>query len=103
MKSVLFMGIKNTKIKGRLKLRGKPENQARAEIMVMRAQEKYNSRKRRRMLFTLLDFIIIVSLTLAVYSFYQGEILNGIFLLFVGAVPLAYFILRRILRKKSKK
>jgi accessory gene regulator protein AgrB len=96
------MSIRHAKIRGRVKLRGRPENQARAEIMVMKAQEKYEERRRRRRLFTLLDFIIIIAFSLAIYSFYSGYILNGILLLIVGIIPLVYFVLRRVLKNNKK-
>lgn len=95
------MSIRHAKIRGKVKLRGRPENQARAEIMVMKAQEKYDDRQRRRRLFTFLDFIIIVAYALSIYSFYLGKILNGFLFLVVGSIPLIYFIVRRIL-KNSK-
>jgi hypothetical protein len=97
------MSIKNAKIRGKVKLHGRPENQARAEIMVMKAQEKYEDRKRRRRLFTFLDFVIIIAFLLAIYSFYLGNILNGFLLIVVGAIPLIYFLVRRILKNRQKR
>jgi hypothetical protein len=96
------MSIRHAKIRGKVRLKGRPENQARAEIMVMKAQEKYEDRKRRRMWFTLLDLVIVIAFLLAIYSFYLGKLLNGFLLIIVGAIPLAYFIIRRILKNKVK-
>ncbi len=97
------MGIKNSRIKGHVKLRGRPTDQAKAEIMVMKAQEKYEDKIRRRKLFTILDFVIVIAFGLAMYSIWIKEYLNTVLFLVVGAVPLVYFIIRRILKDKSKK
>jgi len=97
------MAIRHTKLRGKVSLRGRPTDQAKAEIMVMRQQEKYEGRKRRRMLFTLLDIIIIVSFGLAIYSVYVSDYINAILFLIIGSLPLAYFIIRRTLRDKQRK
>ena len=96
------MGIRNTHFRGKVKLHGRPKEQARAEIMLMSAEEKQIDRQRRRRLFTLLDFIIIISFALAIYSIYAKQYLNMFLFLIIGTIPLAYFIVRRILKNKSK-
>lgn len=96
-----YMGIKGAGFKGRVNIRGRPKEQAKAEIMIMKHQESYEGRKRRRLLFTLLDIIMILSFILAIYFVYQSEFLKGIIFLIIAAIPLAYFIIRRILKNNK--
>jgi len=97
------MGIRNTKIKGRVNLRGRPKDQAKAEIMVMNAQQKSRERardkERRRKLFTALDFVMIVAFVLSMYSVWVKDYVNAILFLIVGMAPLSYFIIRRIFER----
>ena len=95
------MGIKNTRHKGRIRIKGRPTDVAKAEIMVMKHEELVKSRERRRKLFNVLDFIIILALGLSMYSIWIKEYLNTILFLIVGTIPLVYFIVRRILKKKK--
>ncbi|MCK5043592.1 hypothetical protein KAR52_01145 [Candidatus Pacearchaeota archaeon] len=97
------MGIKGTKIHGKLKLKGRPKEMAKAEIMIMKQKERSEDRKRRRTFFNLLDFIIIIAFGLAIYSVYNLNYVNAILFLVIGGLPLAYFIVRRILKKKKKR
>ncbi len=97
------MGIRNARHKGRMKIKGRPTDVAKAEIMVMKQQERYEDRKRRRKLFTMIDILIVVSFILAIYSVYISNYLNAILFLVIGTIPLAYFIIRRILKNKQRK
>jgi len=93
------MAIKGTRFRGKVHIKGRPKEQAKAELMIMKGQERYESKKRRRAFFTLLDSIIIVAFGFAIYSIYVGNYLNAILFMVVGFLPLLYFIIRRILRK----
>ena len=97
------MGIRNAKHMGGIRIRGRPKEMAKAEIMVMKQQERYEDKKRRRSLFTLLDVIIIISYGLAIYSTYTKNYTNFVLFLLIGTIPLFYFILRRILKHKNKR
>lgn len=101
------MGIANARFKGNVKIRGKPKEHAKAEIMVMNAKqkskEKARDRERRRKLFTALDFVIIIAFGLSMYSIFIKEYINAILFLIVGSAPLGYFIIRRILKSKVKR
>lgn len=96
------MSLRHTRFRGKVKLHGRPKEQAKAEIMLMAAEEKQIDRQRRRRLFTLLDFIIIISFALAIYSIYAKQYLNMFLFIIIGVIPLAYFIIRRIIKNKSK-
>ncbi|MDD5191993.1 MAG: hypothetical protein PHH54_06745 [Candidatus Nanoarchaeia archaeon] len=96
------MGIQKTRFRGNVKIRGRPKEQARAEIMIMRQKEAYEERKRKRRFFALLDIIALISLVVSIYLFYQGKILNGILTLLVGVLIVVYFILRRILKQRRR-
>ena len=95
-------GIRHTRFKGKVKIKGRPREQAKAEIMLMKAEEAYQGRQRRRRLFTFLDFIIVIAFGLSIYSIYIKSYLNAFLFLIIGLVPLAYFIIRRILKNKRK-
>ena len=94
------MGIKKGKFRGKIKIKGTPKQMAKAEIMIMEAEEKFRDRKRRRKFFMIIDLVIIVAFALAIYSIYTGNIIRGLFLALIGILPLVYYILRRILKKK---
>jgi len=100
------MGIRNTKFRGKVKIKGRPREHAKAEIMVMNAQQKSKEKARdketRRRLFTALDFIIVIAFGLSMYSIWIEKYTNAILFLIVGAAPLAYFIIRRVLKNKVK-
>ncbi len=97
------MGIRSARHKGKMRIKGRPTEVAKAEIMVMKQQERYESRKRRRRLFTVLDIVIVVAFVLAIYSIWIGEYAKMVLFLIVGAIPLIYFIVRRVFRNKSRK
>lgn len=97
------MGIKHARHKGRMKIKGRPTDVAKAEIMVMKHEEKVSSQKRRRRFFGFLDFVIVVAFLLSFYSIWVKEYLNALLFFIVGTSPLAYFIIRRILKNKRKR
>ena len=97
------MAIKGTRFRGKVHIKGRPKEQAKAELMVMKAQDRYEGKKRRRMFFSFLDIIIIVSFGAAIYSAYIRDYQNAIWFMAIGFLPLVYFIVRRILKKKSFK
>ena len=70
--------------------------------MVMKHKEAFENRRRRQMFFTILDIIAILSFLAGLYSIYKGRLTNGFLLIGVGVVILAYFILRRVLKKNRK-
>jgi len=100
------MGIRNAKFKGKVKIKGRPKEHAKAEIMVMNAQqrsrERADDRRRRKNLFTALDFVIVIGFVLSMYSIWVKEYVNAILFLIIGVAPLVYFIIRRVLKNKVK-
>ena len=96
------MGIRGARHKGKISVKGRPAEVAKAEIMVMKQQERYEDKQRRRKLFTFLDLIMVIAFLLAIYSVYQSNYLNFILFLIIGTIPLIYFIVRRTLKNKSK-
>ncbi len=96
------MGISHTRMKGKAKLRGKPQDLAKAEILVGKHKESVEARRQRRTLFKFLDIIIILSFILAIYSVYSRDYRNAVWFLVIGMLPLLYFIVRRILKDKKK-
>lgn len=97
------MGIRSARHKSRMKIRGRPKEVAKAEIMVMKHHEKRDDKRRRRRLFNLLDIIILVGFVLAIYSVYVTEYIKAILFLIIGSVPLIYFLIRRVLKNKKRK
>lgn len=97
------MGIRGAKHKSRMKIKGRPREVASAEIIVMKHQDRKEDKKRRRRLFTFLDIIIVVAFVLAIYSVYHSNYVNAIFHLIIGSVPLAYFIIRRMMKNKQRR
>jgi magnesium-transporting ATPase (P-type) len=95
------MSIGRTRFKGRVKIRGRPTEQAKAEIMIMKQKEAYEGRQRRRRLFTVLDIIIVLAFLLAIYFVYVGFYLKAGISLVIGVIPLIYFILRRVLKNRN--
>lgn len=96
------MGIRSARHKGRITIKGRPKEMAKAEIMVKKHDDHREDRKRGRRLFNFLDLIIVVSFGLAIYSVYISNYKNAILFLIIGSVPLIYFILRRVLKNKKK-
>ena len=96
------MGIKHARHKERIKIRGKPTDVTKAEIMVMKQEERMKEKRKRRNLFTALDFVIIISFGLTIYSIFIKNYLNMLFFLIIGLIPLTYFIARKFLKNKKK-
>jgi len=96
------MGLRHSRFRGKVKLHGTPKQQAKAEIMLMNAEQKLEERRRRRMWFTFLDIIIIVAFALAIYSIYAKQYINMVLFVIIGAIPLVYFIVRRVLKNKNR-
>ena len=65
------MAIRHIHFRGKVRLKGRPKEQASAEIMVMNAEERLHQRKMRRIFFSVLDLLIIISLVLSIYLFYK--------------------------------
>lgn len=97
------MGIQGTRHRGKIRIKGRPKEMAKAEIMIMKQKERQENRKRRRIFFTFLDFVIVVAFGLAIYSVYMRDYVNTILFLVAGSLPLVYFIIRRILKNKKRK
>jgi len=95
------MAIKHTKFRGGIRIKGRPKEQAKAEIMIMDKQEAYEDRKRRRRFFALLDAVAVISLVVAIYLFYQGDYLKGALVLLVGTLILLYYGLRKISKNNN--
>ncbi len=96
------MSLIKSRFKGKIHLRGRPNEQATAEIRLMKAKEAYEARKRRRNFFTILDIIAIIALICSIYSFYFGKISRGFLFLLVSILILGYFLLRNYLRNKNR-
>jgi len=96
------MSIGRTRFKGKVKIHGRPREQAKAEIMLMKQREAYEGRQRRRTFFTILDIIVVLGFLGGIYSFYVGKLLNGFLLVGLAVIILAYFILRRTMKNKNE-
>jgi amino acid permease len=99
------MAKQKTKIKTKkkaIKIKG-PTDQAKAEMMIMKQNEAYEGKKRKRNFFIVLDIIALASLIFAIYLLYQGKLLNGILTLLVTVLIFVYFMLRKRLNNKEKK
>ena len=97
------MGLQGSRFRGKVRIHGRPREQAKAEIMLMKHREAYENRKRRRIFFTLLDVIAAIAFLGGIYQIYVGKLTNGFILIGVGILILAYFVLRRTLRNKKDK
>ncbi len=97
------MSITKTKFKGNIKIRGRPREQARAEIMLMKQREAYEGRHRRRLFFTFLDIVAVVAFLGGLYSIYKGSIMNGLLMIAVGVIIISYFLIRKISKNKTPK
>lgn len=97
------MAKQKTKAKKKaIKIEG-PTEQAKAELMIMKQNEAYEARKKKRNFFVFLDLIALIFLILAIYLLYQGKLIKGILTLLVTVLIFVYFILRKRLNKKEKK
>ncbi len=94
------MALQKTRFRGKVRIHGRPKEQAKAEIMLMKQREAYENRKSRRMLFTLLDILAILAFLIGIYNIYMGELINGLLLIGVGVIIIVYFILRKILKRR---
>lgn len=97
------MSITKTNFKGNVKIKGRPREQARAEIMLMKQREAYEGRQRRRRFFTFLDIIAIIAFLGGLYSIYKGSIMNGLLMIAVGLIIISYFLMRKISKNKTSK
>lgn len=96
------MALDRAKFRGKVRIHGRPREQARAEIMVMKQRESYETRKRRRNFFTLLDIIAVLGFLSGIYSFYIGNFFSGLLLILVGIIILAYFTIKNSIKKNKK-
>ena len=97
------MAIHKTHFRGKTSIKGRPKEQAAAEIMVNKADFHLQTRKRRQFFFTALDILAVVSLGASIYTFYKGQILNGFLTLIPAIVILIYFLIKNYLGNKSRK
>jgi len=97
------MALRGSRFKGRVKIRGRPMEQAQAEIALMKHQEGYDNRKRRRAFFTFLDILAGIGFLGGVYSFYIQNYVLGSALIGIGIIILAYFLIRYNLRNKGRR
>lgn len=95
------MGLQQSRFRGKVKIHGRPQEQAKAEIMLMKQKEAYENRQRRRRFFTALDIAAVLGFLGGAYSFYLKSYLNGALLVGLGIVILGYFLLRKTLRNKK--
>jgi hypothetical protein len=97
------MGIGRARFKGNVKIRGRPREQAKAEIMIMKNKEKYEDKKRRRQFFTLLDIIAILCFIAGiVFIYYLKDYVTGSILILIAIFIVLYFIFRvKIKRYKN--
>mgnify|MGYP003979993415 FL=1 len=97
------MGLRHYRFKGKVKIRGRPREQASAEIMVMKANSVLQERKQKRTFFIFLDILMVISFGSSIYSFFIGNLKLGFFSLIPGLLILIFFIWRNFLRKPSNK
>lgn len=97
------MGLGHTKFRGKVRLKGKPKEMAKAEIMLLREKDRLADKARRRKLFTLLDGIMALSFILSIYFVFISQYIKAVLFLIIAILPLTYFILRRVLKNKKKK
>jgi len=97
------MVIHRTKFKGRVSIRGRPKEQAVAEIITNKAEFNLQNKKRKRFFFTILDILALVSLAASIYSLYKGQISNGFLTLIPAIIILIYFLVKNYLRNKVSK
>jgi hypothetical protein len=95
------MSIAKARFKGKVRIHGRPKEQAAAEIRLMQAEDNMEQKKHRRLFFTILDILVLISFGFSIYSFYQGLILNGFLTLIPGICILTYFLIKQKFKKKT--
>ncbi len=74
---------------------------AKAELTSLNKEEEYGART-KRIFFTVLDGIILISFVLSLYSIYTKDYTNTILFLALGTLLLLFFTIRGILRDKKR-
>lgn len=75
---------------------------AKKQILLLKAKDEIAAKKRKRLFFILLDLIIIVSFVVAIEGIYRKSYINAALGLVTGIIPLVYFIVREKLRRIEK-
>lgn len=94
--------VKRAKIGKRRVISSKPVEPHHVQLAFLRQKEKFEERKIKRIFFTLLDVLILVSFMLAIYSTCQQDYLRTILFLVLGILLLMFFIIRGILKKSKR-
>ncbi len=97
------MGVRGARFRGRIKIKGRPKEMARAEIMIMKQREEYESKKIKRIFYIFLDIIILLSFSLALYFTYFQDYTKTILFLSIGSLLLIFFMIKRSLKKREKR
>lgn len=87
----------------RAKIRKKRDSHkmAKAELTSLNKEKEYGART-KRIFFTVLDGIILISFVLSLYSIYTKDYTNTILFLALGTLLLLFFTIRGILRDKKR-
>ena len=92
------MALDRTRFRGKVKIHGRPNEQAGAEIRMMNAKDQLEQKRLWRKFFIILDILVVSAFGAAIYSFYVGRILNGFLSMLVGVAILAYFEIKKRLK-----
>jgi len=97
------MAIKKTGFRGNVLIAGRPKEQAKAEIMLMKAEGRQKHFKQKRAFFLIINALAVIALALAIYSFYKGEVKKGFTNLLVAVIILVFLTSHHMLLAKRAK
>ncbi len=81
---------------------GRKKRGTKANIMLLRQKEEYESKRAKRIFFIILDVITISAFMLALYFTYFQDYTKVILFLVTGTLILMYFLIRGVLKKKGR-
>jgi hypothetical protein len=80
----------------------KPAESHHIQLAYLRQKEQFAERRVKRVFFTFLDALILISFIFAIYFTYVQDYTRTILFLSVGIMLLMFFILRSALKKRKK-
>jgi hypothetical protein len=81
----------------------KPAEAHHIQLAYLKQKEKFAERRIKRIFFTFLDALILISFILAIYFTYYQDYTRTILFLVLGILLLMFFIVRGALRKEKHK
>lgn len=96
------MAKKKAKSSKRKVISVKPATAHNLQLAYLKQKEKYEEKRIKRVFFTLLDALILISFVFAIYFTYYQDYVRTILFLVLGILFLMFFIVRGLIRKHKK-